>query len=80
MRVQIAAAHEASLCRMRVYPANDQQLLLVAVVEELLFVERLTRIARACLLWHDETRDEERIRLENAAEHAACLKIQTRVV
>ena len=73
MGVQISRGHEARLGGMRVDPADDQQLFFVAVVEKLLLVERLARVARAGLFRDDEARDEEGVVLEDPAEHAACL-------
>lgn len=71
MGVQVPRGHEAGLGGMRVDPADDEQFLFVAVVEELLLVKRLAHVARAGLLWDDEARDEEGVVLEDPAEHAA---------
>lgn len=71
MGVQISRGHEARLGGMRVDPADDEQFLFVAVVEELLLVERLARVARAGLFRDDEARDEESVVFEDPAEHAA---------
>lgn len=72
MGVQISRGHEAGLGGMSVDPADDEQFLFIAVVEELLLVERLARVARACLFGDDQSRDEEGVVLEDSTEHAAC--------
>ena len=53
MRMQIPTTHKAGLRRMSMNPPYNQQFLFIAVVEELLLVERLACIARAGLLGHD---------------------------
>jgi hypothetical protein len=44
---------------MSVDPAEDHQLLFVAVIEQLLFVQCLTSVARASLLGDDEPCNEK---------------------
>ena len=61
MGVQVSAAHKAGLRRMSVNPTEDHQLFLVAVIEQLFFVQRLASVARASLFGNDEPCDEERI-------------------
>jgi hypothetical protein len=46
-----------------VNPPNDQQLLLIAIVEELFFIQGLACIAGAGLLRDDEARDEHGVGL-----------------
>lgn len=58
VRVEISAAHEARLRRMRVYPSEHHQLLLVAVIEYLVLVDCFTSIRRAGLLGDQESGDE----------------------
>lgn len=64
---------------MRVYPSHNQQLLFIAVIEELAFIERLACVACASLFRYNEARDEERIGFEDAAEHAACFEVEASV-
>lgn len=80
MRMQVAGAHEACLCRVCVDPADDEKLFFVAVVEEFFFVERLAGIRCACLFRDDQARYEEGIVLQDAAEHAAGFEVEARVV
>jgi hypothetical protein len=48
--MQISAAHEASLGRMSMYPAQAHQIFRDTVVEEIAFVDHLTCVASVLLL------------------------------
>lgn len=76
MRVQIPTTHKARLRRMCMYPPQHHQLLLVAIIKQLLFVQRLTRVARRRLLGDDQPRDEEGVGLEDPAQHAASFEVE----
>jgi hypothetical protein len=62
------------------YPSQHHELLFVTVVEKFLLVHCLASIGRGCLLRDYEPGDKERIRLQDAAQNAACLKIEARVL
>jgi hypothetical protein len=57
-------------------PSNDQQFLLVAIVEELLFVERLTCITRTSLLRYYQACDKHGIGLQDATKHSTRLEVE----
>jgi len=61
------------------YPAQNHQLLFVAVVKQFLLVERLARVACAGLLGNKESCDEECIGFEDAAQYATGFEVETRV-
>jgi len=75
MRVQIATAHETSLCGVGVYPAEDHELLGIAIIEEVAFVGHLARVACARLRGYDQSCYEQGVGFQDAAKYAASFKI-----
>ena len=57
------------------YPPKHHQLFLVTVVEELLFIQRLASIARACLLGNDQASYEKSIGLEYSTQHTTRFEV-----
>lgn len=78
--VQVARAHEAGLGGVGVDPAEDQQVVLDAVVEQGGLVLRLARVRRAPLLRDDQPADEQRVVNRRAAQDPAHLEAAPRIV
>ena len=79
MRVQIPTTHEARLGRMGMDPAQDHQLLPIAVIEQRALVHHLARVARALLLRDHQLADEQRVRDQRPAQEPARLEVARRV-
>lgn len=75
MRMQVAAAHKTRLRRMRVDPAQDHQILTVAVVEQRALVHRFACVGSTFLVGDHELGDEQRVPDECAAEYAARFEV-----
>lgn len=65
---------------MRVDPANHEQVLCHAVLEQRVLVLRFARVGRALLLRHDETRHDKDIVNISATQHTAHLESLPRVL
>jgi len=79
MCVEVAATHEACLCRVRMDPTENHQILAVHIVEEVAFVDSFTSIRCAFLIWYDQFRDEEGIRNKRTAKNSTRLQIRASV-
>ena len=57
--VQVHAGQKRCLCRVGVYPAQSDDVVLVLVEDELFFILHVTTVMAACLLWHKQVGDVE---------------------
>lgn len=55
----VSGAQEAGLGRVRVNPANDYDILVVAELPDILFAFRVARVCRALLVRNQEMVDEQ---------------------
>ena len=78
--MQIAGAHEAGLGGVGVDPAEDQQVVLYAIVEHGALVLRLAGIRRAALLGYEEAAYEQCVVNCRSAQDPAHLETTPRVI
>ena len=78
--VEVAGAHEAGLGGVGVDPAEDEQVVLDAVVEHGALVLRLAGVRRAALLGDQQAADEQRVVNRRPAQDPAHLEASPRVV
>ncbi len=78
--MEVAGAHEAGLGGVRMDPAEDQEVVLDAVVEQGGLVLGLTRVRSAALLGDDQRADEQRVVNRRAAQYPTHLEASACVV
>ena len=78
--MEIARAHEARLCWMSVYPAQDHQVQLIAELKNRGLVDHFARVRRGLLFRYEQLGDEKGVGDEGAAEDAAGFEVQTSVL
>lgn len=79
VRVHVPAAHETGLRWMRVYPSNNDDILLGDKVPDGLLVCSLTGVGRALLLGDEERVDEESVVHHSSTQQATRLDVVPRI-